>query len=78
MNTTVKTSVTDIFTDYVKTCLFPGDFYKLDEEIWVEVLPEIADFFQQQGRTFDFTADDVPAIKSAIDSIFNKELGKGE
>ena len=78
MTETTKTAAVtaeEIFRDYILTCLTPDDFYRMEEPLWVEILPEIEEFFTDEGRAFTFTESDIPALKIAIDNMFATEFG---
>lgn len=74
-NTTETVTVEDIFRKYILTCLTPDDFYRMEEPLWVEILPEIKEFFTDEGQNFPFTESDIPALKIGIDNMFAAEFG---
>ena len=76
IETTKTAAVTaeEIFRDYIMTCLTPDDFYRMEEPLWAEILPEIEEYFADEGRTFTFTESDIPALKNAVDNLFDSEF----
>ena len=75
---TMKNTVTveDIFSEYILDCYTPDDFWGMSVELWVEILPEIAWHFTDEGREFTFTESDASMLKTSIDNMFAAKFGK--
>lgn len=64
-----------LFDVYVMETMDPGEFYRLSNDRWLELLDEAEECYDDADQFFPFTEDDVDEIRTAVDAMLEKEFG---
>ena len=64
-----------LFDVYVMETMDPGEFYRLSNDRWLELLDEAEECYDDADQFFPFTEDDVDEIRTAVDAMLEKGFG---
>ena len=71
-----KSLVSEMFEAYVLNAVDPGDFYRMSNDEWREILPEIEESYQDIDHPFPFSYHDTDFIRTTVDHLLEQEFGE--